>query len=115
MKVVYIAHPLRGDIEANLASARRYCHAAVAAGYAPIAPYLEGYLHEDVPGDRELGLGVDFAVIPRVDELWLCGERLSDGMAAEARAAYEAGVAFFKVVLRDGDLSFESALEFTAP
>src|SRR4051812_36588441 len=103
MKVVYIAHPLRGDWDANVASARRYCLAALRAGYAPLAPYLMGLALDDaVAEDRATGLGWDLDVIARsVDELWLCGDRISEGMGKEADEARAQGVIVRAVRLVD--------------
>jgi hypothetical protein len=87
--LVYLAHPLSGDWEANIARARRFAEAAARAGYAPLAPYLTlyGLLHE--PEDREIGLEMDRASIAVADELWACGDRLSPGMAQEMEWAIE--------------------------
>jgi hypothetical protein len=87
MRLVYIAHPLSGDWDANIADARLWVRAAIDCGYAPVAPYLmtEGILHE--PEDREVGLLIDEAYVERCDELWLCGEVVSPGMAREAARA----------------------------
>ena len=40
--IVYICSPYAGDIETNVAAARRYCRHAVDAGYIPIAPHRNG-------------------------------------------------------------------------
>ena len=65
MRLVYIAHPLSGDWDANIADARLWVRAAINCGYAPVAPYLmtEGILHE--PEDREVGLLIDEAYVER--------------------------------------------------
>ena len=92
MRLVYIAHRLSGDWDANIADARLWVRAAIDCGYAPVAPYLmtEGILHE--PEDREIGLQLDEAFVEVCDELWLCGETVSDGMAREAARAVNCGV-----------------------
>jgi hypothetical protein len=93
-RVVYIAHPLSGDWAANIASAKRYVISAVRLGYAPVAPYIEidGLLDDDSPEDRAAGIECDLAILPRCDELWLCGPRLSAGMREEMRVAVEHGI-----------------------
>ena len=92
MRLVYLAHPLSGDWDANIADARLWVRAAIDCGYAPVAPYLmtEGILHE--PEDRDLGLQIDEAFIRRCDELWLCGETLSGGMKIESAVAVNEGI-----------------------
>lgn len=92
MRLVYIAHRLSGDWDANIADARLWVRAAIESGYCPVAPYLmtEGILHE--PEDREAGLLIDEAFVEVCDELWLCGETVSGGMARESARAVNCGV-----------------------
>ena len=101
MRLVYLAHPLSGDWDANIADARLWVRAAIDAGFAPVAPYLmtEGILHE--PEDREIGLELDCAIIARCDELWFCGPVVSAGMSHEAEAARTAGIPVLHIVGRD--------------
>jgi hypothetical protein len=86
-QLVYLAHPLSGDWEANIADARLWAKAAFEAGFWPMAPYLmtEGILHE--PEDREIGMEFDKALLAYCDQLWLCGPRVSSGMADEKAEA----------------------------
>lgn len=88
MKAVYIAHPLGRDLdrEANRARASRWVGYAGTLGFAPVADWiiLSGQWPEE---RRELGLQIDFALIERCDELWLCGGRVSPGMRLEAEHA----------------------------
>ena len=95
--VVYIAHALSGDWEANIADARLWVRTALDYGYAPVAPYLmtEGILHE--PEDRALGLELDLAMIARCDGLWLCGERVSAGMEQERDHALLLGIPVVRI------------------
>jgi hypothetical protein len=92
MKIVYLAHPLSGDWEANIADTRLWVRAALDAGYFPCAPYLmtEGVLHDST--DRELGMAFDLALLSRCDAVWLCGERISAGMQQECDEAERLGI-----------------------
>ena len=56
--IVYICSPFSGDVETNVANARRYSRYAVDKGYIPIAPHLlfPQFLDDDNPEERELGL-----------------------------------------------------------
>jgi hypothetical protein len=56
--IVYICSPYSGDVEGNVAAARRYSRFAVEQGYIPIAPHLlfPQFLDDDNPDERELGL-----------------------------------------------------------
>lgn len=88
MKLVYIAHPLGHgpDREANRERAARWVAWAADQGVAPVADWiiLSGQWSED---RRDDGLAIDFALIERCDEVWLCGDRVSPGMLAEANHA----------------------------
>lgn len=90
-KLVYIASPFAGDIEGNIAFARRACLYAIAAGNTPIAVHLlYPLLLNDVdPTQRETGLRCGLDVLERCDELWVCGDRISSGMQREIAHAIE--------------------------
>ena len=75
----------------NRASASRFVARIAELGFAPVADWiiLSGQWDES---KRELGLAVDFGLIEKCDELWLCGPRVSPGMLLEARHARTWGV-----------------------
>lgn len=52
--IVYICSPYSGDVEGNVAAARRYCRFAVDQGYIPIAPHLlfPQFLDDSDPKER---------------------------------------------------------------
>ncbi len=86
-KVVYIAHPLnastRQGIEHNRTNAAQWAAwAAMTQNVSPVCDWivLSGVLSEE---HRAVGLECDLALIERVDEVWLCGGRVSPGMAIE--------------------------------
>ena len=85
--VVYICSPYRGDVDANTEKARRYCRYAADRGYVPIAPHLLLPQFVDEETEREAAIESDLAILERCDELWVCGEDITDGMAAEIASA----------------------------
>lgn len=87
--IVYICSPYAGDIKANVAAARRYSRFAVEKGYIPIAPHLlfPQFLNDGDPTERELGLFLGNAIMSKCSEIWVFGERISNGMAAEIKRA----------------------------
>ena len=87
--IVYICSPYAGDIEANVAAARRYSRFAVDAGYIPIAPHLlfPQFLNDANPKERELGLFFGNALMSKCSEVWVFGRRISEGMKAEINRA----------------------------
>ena len=55
--IVYICSPFSGDVEGNVAAARRYSRFAVDKGYIPIAPQLfPQFLDDNNTAECELGL-----------------------------------------------------------
>ena len=52
--IVYICSPFSGDVETNVANARRYSRYAVDKGYIPIAPHLlfPQFLDDENPEER---------------------------------------------------------------
>ena len=93
-KVVYIASPLSGDVEENLDFARRACRYAISQGAVPFAPHLlyTQMLDDNSPQERQAGIEMGCRMLERCDELWLCGERISPGMAAEKELAESLGL-----------------------
>jgi len=92
-KVVYIAHPLgQGeDREKNRLNAQRWAvYFAEAYGIAPVADWtiIAGFWSEE---RREQGMAIDLALISKVDEVWMCGGRISNGMQIEAAEAVRLG------------------------
>jgi len=94
MKIIYIAAPLGSgpDREQNRVNASKWVAWVAAQGHAPVADWviLSGEWSE-TPENRARGLACDFALIARVDELWLVGGRISRGMKAEADEAIRLG------------------------
>lgn len=82
---VYICSPYRGDTAANVANALRYCRFAVARGKFPICPhvYLTRFLNDDVADEREQGLAFGKRLLRECRELWLFGDKVSEGMKGE--------------------------------
>ena len=86
---MYICSPYAGDVERNTAAARRYSRFAVDAGYIPIAPHLlfPQFLDDNKPKERELGLFFGNAILSKCAEMWVFGDRISEGMEAEIKRA----------------------------
>lgn len=84
---VYIAHQY-GGIDANRDKAAQFVRLAALYGYLPMCSWivLTGVMSE-TPENRKLGLEIDCAQIDLCWQIWLCGPRLSDGMAIEKNHA----------------------------
>lgn len=90
-KVVFIAHPVGGDIAGNVKKVLAICERVHKDGHIPVAPYLVSlqYLNDAVTEDRDLGIEANLVCFRRrfIDELWLFGERISEGMKEEVMFA----------------------------
>lgn len=89
MPLVYIASPFAGDIDRNTQRARGYCRFAVGRGYIPLAPHLHypQFMDDRNKGQRKLGLRFALILLGKCDELWVFGDIISSGMAAEVAKA----------------------------
>lgn len=91
MKMVYIASPLRGDYNTNIKNAVEYCRLAGERGVLPLAPHIifSQWCNDTVPKQREQGLQLGLALLEKADELWIMGEKISEGMRGEISFAME--------------------------
>jgi len=87
--LVYICSPFAGDIEGNVKRARQFSRFAVEKGYIPIAPHLlfPQFLDDSKADERELGLFFGNVLMSKCSEVWVCGDTVSCGMAAEMERA----------------------------
>ena len=81
--LVYICSPYAGDIVKNTYRARAFSRFAVEKKYIPIAPHLlcPQYLNEET--ERWLGLKMGIVFMGKCEEIWVFGDVVSEGMAAE--------------------------------
>ena len=95
-KVVYICHPFRGDIAGNRERVRRIC-AAVKRDYVPLAPHLLLPAYIDEATERDLALEHGLALLRGADEMWVCADDVSEGMAGEIAEALRLGVSVYRI------------------
>lgn len=98
MKIVYIAHPIGGDVANNLADLRRIIRKInlETPNIVPFCPYYADVvsLDDNNPEERERGLRNDIALIKSgvVHEMWLTGKHVSAGMDMEKDLAMYLGI-----------------------
>jgi len=102
-KVVYVCHPFRGDVAANRERVRRIC-AAVKRDYVPLAPHLILPAYIDEATERDLALEHGLTLLRGADELWVCADPVSEGMAGEIAEARRLRVPVYRIDV-DGLLS----------
>jgi len=92
--LVYICSPFAGDTERNIERARGYCRFAVTRNCIPLAPHLHypQFMDDDDKEQRELGLFFALVLLGKCDELWVFGEKVSNGMAREIAKAEKRGM-----------------------
>lgn len=103
-KQVFICSPFRPrgttarqkaeDLRHNRQLAQLACGYAVSRGYLPLAPhlYFPEFLSESVPEEREAGIQYGFDWLSGCDELWVIGNRITEGMKREITVAEELGI-----------------------
>ena len=94
LPLVYIASPFAGDMERNLERARGYCRLAVSKGCIPLAPHLlyPQFMDDETSETRELGIFFALVLLGKCDEIWVFGERISEGMSREIAKAERRGI-----------------------
>jgi len=80
---VYICSPYRDNPRVNVMRARNYCKFAVEQGKLPIAPhlYFPQFLSEST--ERDKAMQMNFELLRLCDEVWVFGDNITEGMAAE--------------------------------
>lgn len=95
--LVIIESPFAGDVEANIAYARKCVADSVHRGEAPIASHLlftqPGILNDDIPGERKLGIEAGLAWYRVADKCAVYMDRgESGGMRTGIACAHSYGV-----------------------
>ena len=84
MKKVYICAPLGGDVQQNLQQAKRYAKYALKCGATPVVPHFYALLlNDDDPKEREIGMAAGLSLLWFCDEMWVFGDRVTEGMERE--------------------------------
>lgn len=85
--LVYICSPFSGDVECNTEKARQYSRFAVDEGAVPLAPHLLLPQFMSEKNERDLAMFMDMVFLGRCEQLWVFGNSISKGMAAEIEKA----------------------------
>lgn len=98
MKVIYIAHPISGDVAGNLEKIRVIARDIMLKdeNIIAFAPYWFDchVLDDNNPAERQRGINNDIAWFHKgfIDELWAFGDRISNGMKHEINLAESLGI-----------------------
>ena len=97
-KIIYIAHPIGGDVPGNLQKVGEIYRqiSLYRPDVIPFAPYIAtiSCLDDNVPQERAIGFEHNKGFFDRriIDEVWLYGDRISNGMAQEIEWANRLGI-----------------------
>lgn len=104
MKIVYVAHPIGGDIQNNLADLCRIVRKINLENMdvVPFAPYYVDIvsLDDNVLAERERGIKNNMAILRSgiIQEVWLTGDRISRGMQQEKEFAEQIGIPVYNYI-----------------
>ena len=93
MKIVYIAHPISGDIPGNIQKVKEIVKDInlKEPDIYPYAPYIVDCetLDDNIPEQRAKGIKNNQKLFEKgiIDELWLYGDKITKGMIAEIKLA----------------------------
>jgi len=87
---VFICHPFQAS-KRNLELTKQYCYKAIKEGHNPISPaiYYSQLLDDNDEKERLLGRKFGLNLLDHCDELWICGDEISEGMKSEIKEAYK--------------------------
>ena len=84
MRNVYVCSPLRGNITENLEKVRQYGKFVLECGMAPVIPHFYAEILDDtVDEERTIGMTAGTSLLFRADELWVFGDKITEGMKKE--------------------------------
>ncbi len=86
-RYVYICSPYRDNPRVNIMRARKYCKLAVSKGRIPLAPHLYFPQFLSDVNEREIAMKMNFELMKICDEIWVFGDQITEGMAAEIEQA----------------------------
>lgn len=96
-KIIYIAHPIGGNVTENIASVLAIVRElSLENEVIPFAPYIVDVqaLNDANPEERAIGFEHNRAIFQSgiIEEVWLYGGRISNGMQTEIEWAKELNI-----------------------
>ncbi len=98
MKIAYIVHPIAGDVHGNVEKILKIVKQInlTRSDVVPFAPYIAYVLalDDNDPVERSRGIENNIAILKSgiVKELWVYGPRISEGMKAEIKLAFDLNI-----------------------
>lgn len=81
----------KDELMANINRAKTACRILTTLGFLPLAPhlYFTQFLKDEDAQERNTGMKLGMRWLEDADELWVFGNTISEGMAAEIEKAHE--------------------------
>ena len=81
----------KDELAANIIRAKNACRILTKLGFLPLAPhlYFTQFLKDEDTQERNTGMRLGMSWLEDADELWVFGNTISEGMAAEIERAHE--------------------------
>lgn len=81
----------KDELAANISRAEKACRILATLGFLPLAPhlYFTQFLKDEDAQERNTGMKLGTRWLEDADELWVFGNTISEGMAAEIEMAHE--------------------------
>ncbi len=81
----------KDELAANISRAKSACRILATLGFLPLAPhlYFTQFLKDEDAQERNTGMKLGMHWLEAADELWVFGNTISEGMAAEIEKAHE--------------------------
>jgi hypothetical protein len=84
LPLIYICAPYGGDVKTNVKRAAEFAAFAFREGNIPVTQHLLfPFMDDSDPGQRKLAMHMDIVLMGKCSEVWVLGDRITEGMAAE--------------------------------
>lgn len=79
------------ELESNIKRAKTACRFLSTLGFLPLAPhlYFTQFLKDRRAHERDTGIKLGLRWLEEADEVWVFGNKISEGMAVEIKKAHE--------------------------
>lgn len=94
IRKVFVCSPYAGCVKANVHNARMYSRFVFLCGCMPITPHLmyPRFLEDKDTKERDAGLQMGLILLNYCNEIWVFGQKISNGMRREIAFAESHGI-----------------------
>ena len=94
IRKVFVCSPYAGCVKANVHNARMYSRFVFLCGCMPITPHLmyPRFLEDKDTKERDAGIQMGLILLDFCNEIWVFGQKISNGMRREIAFAESHGI-----------------------